>query len=40
MTEDEALKYAQKLWGAGQFNAKIKRVGKRVKNATEKNLND
>jgi len=29
MTENEALKYAQAIWGDGQWNARIKRVGRK-----------
>lgn len=29
MNEQDALKYAQSIWGAGQWNAKVKKVGRK-----------
>jgi hypothetical protein len=29
MNEQEALLYAQSIWGAGQWNAKVKKVGRK-----------
>lgn len=31
MNEQDALKYAQSIWGAGQWNAKVKKVGRKHK---------
>jgi hypothetical protein len=29
MNDQDALKYAQSIWGAGQWNAKVKKVGRK-----------
>ena len=31
MNEKDALKYAQSIWGAGQWNAKVKKVGRKYR---------